>query len=347
MARLLENTTKMAPGIGEAGKVVPSNRSTRAVLVLDRLADIESLIQTTSILDNQPININRLVLKAVSREPIPVGNFIEGSSLKVEATIPFPNPKDYQSSLYWIVAGHNSGSRSVDDQQVSGFKDKIRHVEKDHRFDTQTGKSLSEFTKTKTSVKLYFVSISPDNFKLYENSLRLVYSDAFTSYPYDVVGAIKKSCGNNTYVAVADQSTDKILGMTGAEFMNVAGIKIAEIGDSASLKETQGMGLGPLIKRHLFQVMFQAGRIPDLSFTDSRIANDDAVLKANRRAGLELNYQFLLPFHTEIASIRDPGVTIDLMGSDGSTFQTEHMAMTYASKSRIENVIQQYGEIKL
>lgn len=346
MVRLTEaQTIKTTPGIGEVGKVVRSNHGTRAIMVMDSIMDLKSLGTAADILEQEPPLVNRRVMKAVSKDPLPIGAHIGHDSLKIEASIGFPNPNNPSNNLFWVVAGENLGERVVEDNKINEFKEKVRQVKEDPKYEVQAGKDLVDFARGRSSADLYFVTISPENFSFFENALRLVYAEAFTTYPYDVVNAIRETCDNNIYVAVADRSNDKILGITGAEITEIAAITIAEIGDSASLKEARGMGLGPLIKRYLLQTMLSANRVPDLSFTDSRIANDTAVLKANRRAGLQLDNDILLPYHTEIASDRDPGDTKELLGEDGERFQTEHMTMTYITKARVGDVLDRYGTI--
>ncbi|KKP68585.1 MAG: hypothetical protein UR68_C0001G0035 [Candidatus Roizmanbacteria bacterium GW2011_GWA2_35_19] len=337
----------MAPGIGEAGKIVISNHDTRAVLVLDTIVDKGVLNQAAVSLSNLPPGINRQILKAISKEPMRIGERLDGSPLKVEASIAFPNPSVSDQSLYWIVAGENTGTRVADESQMTNLRERVHQVAVDQKFETQRGEDLLNFAQNKFSRELRFITISPYNFSFYKRSLKEVYGEAFKSYPYNVVEAIKNSCGTNIYVAVVDGTNDRILAITGAEMMNLAGMQLAEIGDSASLKEAQGMGLGPLIKRYLLQVMHQTNNVPLLSFTDSRIANDAAVLKANRRAGFQLNPEILLPNHTEISSDRDPGLTTRLIGSDGTIFQTEHMTMTYITGEKVTQTLQQYGGIPL
>ena len=342
---LVENV--LSPGIGEAGKIVPSNHDTRAVLVLDTIADRSGLINATALLNNLPPTINRRVVKAISNEPSSIGERLDGSPFRVEASIPFSNPRVTGQPLHWIVAGENIGSRAAEESQLTTLKDRVKQISADQKFEPQKGEALLGYAQRKSAVPLRFVRIVSDNFSYYKHSLKEVYGEAFTSYPYDVVDAIKVSCDINIYVAVTDGSNDRILAITGAEMIKLAGIQLAEIGDSASLKETQGMGLGPLIKRYLLQAMQAGGNIPALSFTDSRIANDAAVLKANRRAGFELNPDIILPNHTKISSDRDPGHTTELTGAYGTIFQTEHMTMTYITGEKVGETLQRHGEIPL
>lgn len=336
-----------APGIGEAGKITHSNHGTRAILVCNDLATPQSLQEGMEQLSGLPTTINRRVLKAISPHSFLIGDPLCEGSMSVEACIPFSGPQNEQ--LYWLVAGNNTGNRLPDQNQIDRYRHRVAAIKQNARYDPQTGSQLLEWVRAQGVDDMRLARITLSNFTHFRPALDHVYREAFTvngrfCYPYDPVPVIGETCDTNIYVAAVANSTEQILSITGAEMMQVAEIPIAEIGDSASAKGVQG--LGAIVKRYLFELMCQGDNIPALSFTDSRIAHNEAVLKANRRAGFEVDGS-ILPFHTEIASDRDPAHTIELTGTDGATFLTEHMTMTYASRARVAQVVQQFGGIPL
>ncbi len=336
---------KGAPGIGIEGQVSLSNHGTRAIFVGDKIAAPSDLEKFSALLvDSQPPGVSRTVLKAVTSDFYPPGFPLSESGLMVEASLPFTGNGD--EKLHWTVAGKNSGARVIDPQQIADQRAIIEKIQTDPAYSPRSGEELISFARyaNPTLGPILFTQITGKNFSQYQSSLKELYRQAFGDYPYDIVEAIAATCDQNVFVAA--YADDKIISVTGAELMTVAGIPIAEIGDSASAKDIRGFGA--VMKRYLLQTLLDLGTnsLPYLVFTDSRVSQDCAVLKANRLAGLNLDSRIVLPFHTNISSpARDPGSVKYLTGTDGQLFPVEHMTMTYLDRSGIIGVIEDYGRI--
>ncbi len=329
-----------AAGIGKLGEVVLSNRQTRAIYVCDEILNGQGLLEVWSQLLNTAVQgwVNRRILKAVSSQPYPIGvDLQEGQGPVVEACLPF----DYQGqNLYWLVIGRNDGVRLADKQLIQRQREFIRGIINDPKYQPVSGGQLKEafFRLNPNASCLELTLITPDNINDLNGGLRKVYQEAFSSYPYDPVEVIRQSCGENPYVVALVDGV--VAAVTGAEMMRVAGVNMAEVGDSAALPCFRG--LGPITKRYLLEVMANHNQTPALLFTDSRIG---PVLGANRRAGFNLQPEVILPWHTEISSLRNPGCTREIEGSGGRTFPVENMTMTYLTKADVFNILQTYGPI--
>ena len=294
-----------APGIGNQGEITISNEGTRAVLVNSQIASLGELCDLSHYLLIQPPSVNRRLIKSITRQRCQLGASLDGDAMVVEACIPFSY--DGGETLYWTVIGINTGERTPNPAIINRHKQLIKDIGTDLKYQPQSGSELLAFAKKRGLClqNLSFDQINPDNFDHYEQSLKMLYGLAFDKYPYDPVEAIKESCASNIFVVATNEDQQEVVSVTGAEFMTIQGISVAEVGDSASLPNLSG--LGAVMKRLLMQTMYQSARIPALLFTDSRISDDGAVLKANRRAGFMLDPDIILPWHTSISSSnRDP-----------------------------------------
>jgi len=332
-----------APGIGVSGEIVINNNNTRAVLVAGEIiSSHDKLGALTKRLLSVPQPVTRRLLKGVTTIPLAVGTPLEDPTCIVEGSIPFSS--DQGDNLFWLVAGKNTGDREPDHELMNRQRLIIDAVRTDGRYVTQTTEDLIRYVRAanKDLVNFRLVQITSDNVNGLTGSIAQTYIAAFDQYPYDVAETIATSCDVNLFVAALNDE-DQVLSITGAEFINVGGLSIAEIGDSASLPHMKGFG--PLMKRFLLQKLVETDRVPSLCFTDSRVAFDGAVLKANRRAGFQLD-GIMLPWHTVISSKeRDPAVTREIHTSDGPR-RVENMTMTWINRDSVHQVLSQYGTIR-
>ena len=336
----MTQTQESTPGIGTVGQVELSNNGTRLVKVFPNIMSHHQLIDAALGLANGMHDVQRRVIKAVTTEPFPPNTLLHNGPFTVEASLPF---EAHGQSLNWVVCGHNSGSRAIDEPtkhqrflDVDAFRN--------GRFFPQTAAQLWQaFRSANPSLgDVSIIQISPDNFADLKPTITNLYQAAFTSYPYDVVNTIETSCGRSVFVCTLD-STNRAVAITGAELMTLpCGVAIGEIGDSASLPDVKSSGA--LMKRALLSRLEQLDRIPHLAFTDSRIA---PVLAVNQRAGLLLSDHTLLPRHTQISSTLAPGITVDVTAPNGAIFQVEDMTMTYADHTRIRQVLDTYGRVNV
>lgn len=331
-----------APGIGAVGRVELSNFNTRAVKVVPGLLTPASLHREVGDDAFMDRDITRSVVKGISRAPFGIGEMVLDHTVPftVEAQIPFENPAGER--LYWNVIGRNAPERLPQSQTVEAQRQLIASVAADPDYAPQTVTSLKAFVAAHNPGLAYgFSRVTPDNFAGLEAGLRRLYGEAFKNYPYDVVSAIGQSCADNLFV-VADNGRGDVYSVTGAEYLPMGqGVTVAEIGDTASRPGVAG--LGPLLKRVLFQMMIEQGSVPDLAFTDSRLDGNGSVIKANRRGGLQLNPDIILPGHTTIASARNHGAEMKQRSADGVEFPVENMTMTHLTRQGIYNVISAYG----
>jgi hypothetical protein len=322
-------------------ELVISNRGTRAVFVSDSIAsDGVDLLRNWNFLCQQsPQSVNRCVLKSISYLPYQVGENLGGSNGVIEACIPFNNKGE---SLYWLVIGKNSGERGVDYQLVETQRAFITQVCQVDRYRSQTGEDLKQaiFQLNPGVSGLVLERITPANFLNFKEGLRRLYEVAFSDYPYDIVEVIKESCDYNFYVVALVDGV--VAAVTGAERIQVSGIQLAEVGDSAALPNLKG--LGAVTKRFLLQLILERDDIPSLLFTDSRIGD---VLKANRRAGFQLNPEIILPWHTQISSPRNGDNAKRILGDDDVAFSAENMTMTYLDRNRAVRVIEELGPVPI
>lgn len=335
-----------APGIGLVGKVKLSNKDTRAVFVMGDISGPSDMVLAANNLNNPP-GVTRSVLKAISPFPFRIGFPLEEGANPhvIEASLPFTGIDGSQRN--WVVAGRNTEDRVPGEQELETHRHFLHGLSDDPKLKPQSGVDLLEFARQKNSAYSGFTleKITPDTFPTYQESLYELYGTAFSHYPYDVVKAIGSSCGENIFVIAIHNG--KVIGVTGAEYLQIGSTMVAEIGDSAALPDT--VGLGSVLKRYLLQKMVEEGAIPDLCFTDSRIAEDGGVIKANLRAGLKLNPDVILPLHTEIASARSPGDSHEIMSADesGEPVVVENMTMTYIDRLGIVDTIKTYGGIRV
>lgn len=333
-----------APGIGLVGRVKLSNKDTRAVFVMGDISGLSDMVLAANSLDNLP-GVTRTVLKVVYPFPFQIGFPLEESANPhvVEANLPFTAIDGSQRN--WVVAGRNTGDRVPDEQELEIHRRFLHELSDDSKLKPQSGADLLEFAQQKNTTYSGFIleKITPSTLPMYQESLYELYGAAFSHYPYDVVKAIESSCGENIFVVAIHNG--KVIGVTGAEYLQVGSTTVAEIGDSAALPDT--VGLGSVLKRYLLQKMVEEDTIPDLCFTDSRIAGDGGVIKANLRAGFKLNPDVILPLHTEIASARSPGDSHEIMSADnsGEPVVVENMTMTYIDRLGVINTVKTYGGI--
>jgi len=337
----LELRPNYAPGIGTAGELVISNHGTRAVFVNNFIAgdEVDLLRSWVHLCQQSTLSTNRLVLKSISHLPYQVGENLLETDGVIEACLPFNNREE---SLYWLVVGKNSDQRELDYQLVERQRSFIAYVCEGEQYGPQQGDDLKEavFRLNTGIYNLVLERITPANFLNFEEGLRHLYEIAFSDYPYDIVEVIRDSSGYNFYVMALVDGV--VAAATGAERIQVSGVELAEVGDSAALPNLRG--LGAVTKRFLLQLIFEREDIPSLFFTDSRIGD---VLKANRRAGFQLNPEIILPWHTQISSSRNGGNAKKIIGSDGATFSVENMTMTYLDKDRLIQVIEEFGPIPI
>lgn len=324
-----------APGIGTVGQIERTNFGTRAVLVVPLITSPEDLIQTAT---HFPNKFQRKIIKAVVPNTLQPNTPLGDGQFTVEASLPFA----FQGApISWVVCGHNSGPRAIDDDTKIASLARLEPF-RNGKFETQTAdQMISAFREVNPGLdNVTIVRITPENITDLKPTITDLYTEAFDSYPYDVAQVVADSCGKNVYVCALD-GHNRALAITGAELITLpSGITIGEVGDSASLTTIKSSGA--MMKRALMTELQRTGNIPDLAFTDSRIA---AVVGINRRAGLILPEDTLLPRHTAISSTRAPGVTVDVPKPNGEKFQVEDMTMTYADRARIEWVLANYGEI--
>ncbi len=336
-----ESRSNYAPGIGVADELVISNRGTRAVFVSDSIADAEVDLQRNwdCLCDQLPLSVNRRVLKSISCSSYQVGENLAESDGVIEACIPFNNQGE---SLYWLVVGKNSGDRDPDPQLIKRQRAFMIQICQCDQYCPQRAEDLRKavFRLNPGVSDLVLERITTANFLIFEEELRRLYETAFSDYPYDIVTVIEKSCDYNFYVVALVDGI--VAAVTGAERINVSGIELAEVGDSAALPNLKG--LGAVTKRFLLQLLYDQGKIPTLLFTDSRIGS---VLKANRRAGFILNHGIVLPWHTQISSPRNGDDAKQIVGDDGLSFSVENMTMTYLGKDQAIQVLEEFGPIPI
>ena len=327
-------------GIGTVGQVAFSNNNTRAIYVASTITSSDLAVYAGELFSWKiPRSVNRRILKAITAIPYPIGASLPDTPLTTEACISFDHNNQ---PMHYVVSALNTGERT-NNGQIPHLITDLSKIASSNKYRPQSGKEMIKWVRQHGVPDFRLLQINPSNFLLFQNALQDVYAAVFSSYPYDIVEYIKQTCRDNCYVVAVENATDKVLSITGAEMLNVAGIPIAEIGDSASQPGISG--LGTVVKRFLFQTLIEQNRVPALAFTDSRLARDYGVIKANIRAGLILDPRIILPNHTQISSSVHPAHTVSIRGANGTIIQVENMTMMYADGNKIKQVISQYGGI--
>lgn len=334
-----------SPGAGTPGVIKPSNFNTRLVYVRPHLSNgnLQDDDNVRSLVTDRGPMVSRRIVKGITTTPYQIGSTLGETGLEVESSLPFESHGG--DALYWTVAANNNHGRLPDPQLAARQRQFIQHVAKSPKYQPQPASSLLEFARQHNG-DFHIIRITPDRFPIFRENLRSLYDEALPDYPYDVVGAIGETCGDNLFLAAV--LDDTVLSITGVEFLNpIDGIQVGEVGDSAS--RLNATGLAALLKRALIQTLYEQGRLPHILFTDSRIGK---VLEANRRAGFILDPAIILRYHTHIASPnRDPGEALIIAGVDQEQqtvyFPVENMTMTYVDRIRAETLLKEFGTIQI
>ncbi len=347
MKTLLSSDKILTPSLGVPGQVLVDNYGTRLVFLCHQMIESENdlvqIFQKLSI----PSTVNRIILKAVTSFGPEIGKVIGATGLSIETCVPFDGPDG--NPAFWIVAGLNYRERFRNLLLETRLKAFISKIILNPRYAPQTGVELLKFSLTSMPDirNLRMILITPSSFYFYQKQLARLYAIVFRQYPYNILNLIEHTSEENIFLAAISEDSrgEHVIGCLGFETVLIDGIAISEISDMAIQPGCRGFNT--VLHRYLMQWLASHSLIPDLLFSETRISQKGASLKAHCFAGRELHPEMILPWHTVIQSSIDPGDTILLSGNENNAFCVENMAMTSLTRAQLIHCLNRFGEIPL